>query len=91
MILGLPWTRTHRQRQASESKDSSVSIRLVPPGGIGAELGVGSELVPGTRRRTEESLDSEACLGEGSRSFQNRFKKPNLTKYKVDALRARLA
>ena len=45
-----------------------LGIRLVPPGGIGAELGVGSELVPGTRRRTEESLDSEACLGEGSRS-----------------------
>ena len=51
-----------------------LGIRLVPPGGIGAELGVGSELVPGTRRRTEESLDSEACLGEGSRSFQNRLK-----------------
>ena len=42
-------------------------------------------------RVTEESLDSEACLGEGSRSFQNRLKKPNLTIYKVDALRARLA
>ena len=68
-----------------------LGIRLVPPGGIKAELGVGSELVPGTRRRTEESLDSEACLGEGSRSFQNRLKNPNLTIYKVDALRARLA
>ena len=25
---------------------SLLGIRLVPPGGIGAELGVGSELVP---------------------------------------------
>ena len=68
-----------------------LGIRLVPPGGIGAELGVGSELLPGTGRRTEESLDSEACLGEGSRSFQNTLKNPNLTMYKSDALQARLA